>query len=185
MDMLDLSRLQEDARQILIQDGCSLSYFVFADNFSELSLLHTTIEDLISREESEEVDRLAGFADALSVERSSEYWAENHPYWWEHIIAPQFRASFLITLMGAVELHLGRFAQDAATVVRAPIGPEDLKGGFYPRTRRFLSLFCNIDSPPLAGRKKSYVNSVLPSMIFNVLLSVPLVASPLTYTPVI
>jgi hypothetical protein len=142
--------LQDAARQALIQDECSLSYFVFADNFSELSLLLQTIEDLISKEETEEVDRLAGFADALPVERRSEYWAENHPYWWEHVIAPQFRASFLITLMGATEFHLGMLARDGATIVRSPIGPEDMKGGFYQRTRRFLSLFCNFDSPSAA-----------------------------------
>ncbi len=132
---------------MLIEDKCSLSYFLLSDHFSELSLLHKTIEDLIAGEESREIDHLANFASALPAEKRSEYWADNHPYWWEHIIAPQFRSSFYISLMAGVELHLGRLAQDAATIVRAPIGPDDLKGEFYPRTRRFLALFCNFEGP--------------------------------------
>lgn len=151
MSPLDPNTMFEHAREALIQDECALSQAVFVDNFDELSLLHQTIEDLISREESKAVDHLAESADQLPEHRRSEYWADNHPYWWEHIIQPQFRGAFLITLMAAVELHLGHFARDAGTIVRAPIGPEDLKGGFYPRTRRYLALFCKITNPPEAS----------------------------------
>lgn len=144
---LDPEELARHARRALIQDECGLSYFLFADHFSELDLLRSTIEDLIAREESAEIGRLSPHADALPEQRRSEFWAENHPYWWEHIIAPQFRASFFIAMMAAVEVHLNRFVRDAGTVAMAPIDVDELKGPLYPRARRFLQRFCAIEAP--------------------------------------
>jgi hypothetical protein len=125
-----------------------MSRFAYADNFSELDLLRTTVEELLAREEAADIDRLATEAQTLPDGASGDFWAENHPYWWDHIIAPQFRASFFITLMSALELHLGRLVRDAGVVVAAPISADELKGGFYPRCRKFLSRFCAIQSPP-------------------------------------
>jgi hypothetical protein len=147
---VDPSQLYEDARTALIEDECGLSFFVFEDNFSELRLLHNTIEDLIAREESTEIENVAREA-GPPEQRGGAFWAEHHPYWWDHIIAPQFRGSFFVALLSAVELHLGRFADDAGTIVRAPIGADDLKGGFYQRTQRFLRLFCLIQKPTRQG----------------------------------
>src|SRR2546421_326323 len=147
MTSIDPEVLSKLARESLILDGCSLSYFSFADNFGQLELLRTTIEDLITREEKADIERLAAFSEQLPEGQRSEYWAENHPYEWEHIIAPQFRASFLATVMAAVELHLGRLTRDAGRIARAPIDVDDLKGALYPRTRRFLSRLCGIQGP--------------------------------------
>jgi hypothetical protein len=144
---LDAETLFEHSREMLIQDECKFGYMVCEDHFAELTLLHQTVEDLIVREEEKEVSTLAEGAHRVPEDRRSEYWADNHPWWWEHVIAPQFRASFFMTLMAGVELHLGRFARDAGMIVRAPIGPDDLKGGVYPRTRRFLLLFCQFNRP--------------------------------------
>jgi hypothetical protein len=146
---LDPDTLFEASREFLIQDECKFGHEVCEDHFSELTLLHRTIEDLIVSEEAKEVNALAGDADRFPEHRRSEYWADNHPWWWEHVIAPQFRASFFMTLMAALELHLGRFARDAGTIVRAPIGPEELKGGMYPRTRRFLQRSATSPSHPM------------------------------------
>jgi hypothetical protein len=148
---IDHEELARVARESLIQDECGMSFFGFADNFAELDLLRSTIEALIVREEAAEIDRLAPSATQLPENLRNEFWAENHPYWWEHIIAPQFRASFFIALMSAVELHLGHLTRDAGLVARAPIDAEDLKGAFYPRSRKFLKLFCGIDAPPESG----------------------------------
>ena len=130
-----LQDMFEDSRTALIQDQCALSRFVSEGNFSELDLLRRTIEELIQREETEEINQLAIHADRLAPDARSEFWADNHPYAWEDIIASQFRSSFFIALMSAVELHLGRAAQVAGMISRAPIGQEDLKGGF-PGFRR-------------------------------------------------
>jgi hypothetical protein len=143
----DQRALAEEARIALIQDQCAMSYFQFEDHFSELELLRSTIEELISREESSEIERLAPEANQLPERMRGEFWSENHPYWWEHIIAPQFRASFFIALMSAVELHLTHFVRDGGVVAKAPIAADDLKGALYPRSRKFLSRFCAIDSP--------------------------------------
>lgn len=124
-----------------------MSHFAYADNFSELGLLRATIEELIAKEEAAEVNRLAVEAETLPDGASGDFWAENHPYWWDHIIAPQFRASFFIALMSALELHLGRLVRDAGVIVDAPITADELKGGFYSRCRKFLNRFCAIQSP--------------------------------------
>jgi hypothetical protein len=144
---IDPAELWRHARDELIRDECGMSHFAYADNFSELDLLRTTVEELVAREEAADVDRLATEAKALPGGASGEFWAENHPYWWDHIIAPQFRASFFIALMSALELHLGRLVRDAGIVVDAPISAEELKGGFYSRSRKFLSRFCAVESP--------------------------------------
>jgi hypothetical protein len=133
---------------MLIQDECAISYFGFADNFSELDLLRKTVEDLIAREERVEVENLARQADSLPEGITGEFWAENHPYWWEHIIAPQFRGAYFIALMSALELHVGRLTNDAGLVAGAPIEHSELKGELYPRIRKYLKLFCNIGNPP-------------------------------------
>jgi hypothetical protein len=147
VNSIDPTTLFEISRDALIQDECQFGYMVCEDHLSELALLHRTIEGLITSEEEREVNSLAEVADQLPERRRSKYWADNHPWWWEHIIAPQFRASFLMTLMSAVELHLSRFARDGATIVRAPLSADDLKGGIYKRTRRFFRLYCQFTQP--------------------------------------
>lgn len=130
------------AREMLLTDECVMSHFGYADHFRELAHLHRTIEDLISREERAELEELSKHAASLPEDGRGEFWADNHPYWWDHIIVPQFRGSFFISLMSAVELHLGRLATDAALIVDAPIGHDELRGGVYQRIRGFLQLVC-------------------------------------------
>jgi hypothetical protein len=133
-----------------MEDRHSLSWFVFTDNFSDLRLLLTTIEQLITREENSEIERLSAYADALPEHARSEYWANNHPYQWDDIIAPQFRASFFLTLMAAAEYHLTHLLADAGVVARVNVAPQDLKvrGGFYARARAFLETQCGITTIP-------------------------------------
>jgi hypothetical protein len=147
-------RLRSMTRDILLQDECATSHFGYADNFGELEQLLRTIEELIVREESSEIDALADHVEFLPESMRGDFWAENHPYWWEHIIAPQFRSAFFIALMSAVELHLGRLANDAALIVNAPITYDELKGGFYQRVRRFLAAFVELQSPGEADWKR-------------------------------
>lgn len=139
--------LEELARQEFIDSEGSMAYDLCAGHFGELGLLRSTIESLIAREESLEIERIAPYAETLPADARGAFWAENHPYWWEHIIAPQFRAAYLTALLSAVELHLRRVVDSAGMVARAPIRQNDLKGDFYPRSRRFLQLFCGIAEP--------------------------------------
>jgi hypothetical protein len=146
MPEVDKETLAEHARTFLIGDRCSLTHHVLTNNFSELRLLQKTVEELIIREERSEIEQLDRLAKGLPEHAQGEYWAENHPYQWEHIIAEQFRASFFLTLMAAAEFHLGRLAEDAATITREVDTSRDGQAGFYKRTRRFLRK-CGTEGP--------------------------------------
>lgn len=148
---IDSNVLAEHARESLIQDHCGTSRYLYTANFSDLELLRSTIEELITREETGDINQVATVADSLPHEHRGEFWADNHPYGWEDIIAPQFRGAFFMALMSAVEAHLGRIAQDAAVICRAPIDADELRGGVYQRTRRFLERFCAIAAPDEAS----------------------------------
>ena len=148
--MIDSEMLADDARRTLIQDQCSLTYFMIGDSFSGLSLLHATIEDLIIREEKADVSRLAEYAAKLPADARSEFWADNHPYQWEHIIAPGFRTSFFLTLMASVEHHLSYIARDAGTVIRAVPEEAKARGSLLRANQRFFQRQCGFDGPSAA-----------------------------------
>jgi hypothetical protein len=146
-------KMRTAAREMLLADECAMSHFGYADHFRELEHLHRTIEDLISREEKTELETLAKHAENLPEHVRGEFWADNHPYWWGYIIVPQFRGAFFISLMSAVELHLGRLANDAAVIVDAPIGYDELRGGVYQRIKRFLHSFARVEVPDERWRR--------------------------------
>jgi hypothetical protein len=140
-------------RDALLSDECAMSHFGYADNFRELEHLLSTIDDLVLREEAAELDVLSANAAHLTEQDRGEFWAENHPYWWDHIVVPQFRGAFVISLMSAAELHLGRLANDAGVIVEAPIALDELRGGFYQRARRFLASFAHVELPEATWRR--------------------------------
>lgn len=146
MSEIPTEQLFEEARRQLIQDECRLAWFGVADNFDELKLLLDTVDDLIAAEEAKEVERLSQL-EAAMPKPDPEFWAMNHPYEWEDIIAQQFRGSFFLTVMAAVEQHVGRMATYAGMIARAPVELDDLKGGFYPRVRKYLERVCGLSVP--------------------------------------
>jgi hypothetical protein len=148
MTKLTPAFLASGGRRLLIEDRCIMTYFSILDNFKELSHLHTTIEDLVAREETNEVESLSRTYDNLPPALQGDFWSENHPYQWEHVIVPQFRGSYFVSLLSAVEIHLRAIARDAAQVAATSISADDLKGGLYQRVRAVLTKLCAFSDDP-------------------------------------
>jgi hypothetical protein len=133
-----MSDLYEESRRFHIEDEFSLTHTVLGFAFSGLELFRVTFEDLLLREETAEVNRLAEYADTLPEGQSSEFWAENHPYQWNDIIAPQFRLAFFLSLMGTLEHHLGFIVRNAELVARVAEERDISRGSTYQVMRKRL-----------------------------------------------
>jgi hypothetical protein len=94
---------------------------------SDLRGYHRVVEELLAEAEAKDADKALASVDHLEEPRRSEVLAWHIPYWWAQTFVPQFRASYTVWAISALELHLGwayrlagGFAQTSQTSTELP-----------------------------------------------------------------
>ncbi len=125
-------------RRQLIESQCAFTIDSAREELKELKFFVATLEDVIAREEAREVAAVETYAQSRGIEAGGDFWAENHPYWWEQIFASRLRSAYIVSLMAAVEQHLRQVSRDAATILNTnPL--EGGRGNKVAQFRRFLT----------------------------------------------
>lgn len=95
-------------RRQLIESRCGFTISFAREGLEELKFFVTTLEGFIAREEAREVAEAEVYAHSHGLEAGADFWAENHPYWWEQIFASRLRSAYIVTTMGGKKQGLPR-----------------------------------------------------------------------------
>lgn len=133
-------------RRQLIESRCGCTISFALEGLEELKFFVATLEGFIAREEAREVAEAEVYAHSHDFEAGADFWAENHPYWWEQIFASRLRSAYIVSLMAVVEQHLREVCRDAATILNID-SPQVDRGGLIRQYRRFLQREVNFKSP--------------------------------------
>ena len=132
----------EEGRNYWIQEGGTMLRELCEMNLRELSEYLTSVEAYLAEKEkieTEEIEqRFKGDVD----------WSKEYPWWYQGIIGKQLRESFIVSLMSATEYHLNDICSSLHNVLNLPITATDLHGGFYARTKLYLTKMAKLPSPP-------------------------------------
>ncbi len=119
----------------------------FVDAIKEAQFYFDTLVEFIESQEQKEVERLKGLAEAVPYNRKDEFWSHHYPCHWKEIFEGNLTASFIVSLLSALEFYLRGICQVLHEGKSKKLDDYRAKGrpSFCKKVRSYLSQYVSAD----------------------------------------
>lgn len=131
----------------LQDDMVDFLYSYICTQLNELRNYLTVMDDYIIGSERDEISDLEKEFDELSDSGKEMFWQENYPVHWNEVFGYNLRSSFVLLLCNTIEPYMGMLCLDIKAIKKSKLAVDDLKGGLYERTRKYLETVGGFNSP--------------------------------------
>lgn len=141
--------LREIFRQELITENGAVGPWAFShtDEIERLRFYLETLEEFISKQETEEIKSLEPHAATWPEKRRGEFWAHHYPVHWDEIFRTNLRSSFLVSLISFTESHLTQAYRNVEVIARMPFGSSALRGNVFEKAQLIFAAFGQFSQP--------------------------------------
>jgi hypothetical protein len=117
------------------------------EDFQDIKTYLRIIEYAVNEHEKKCVEKIEKKIHHLTEKEIVEFWSLHYPYQFEHIVKAKVHYSSFISIMSLAELHLKRFCDLVAIILKSKLKCKDLVGSELERAKKFLKIVGGFNNP--------------------------------------